>query len=336
MIPTVSSKDSISLEGRPSKRSKRVGNTTNKFLKKKPANVTKTSKQLFNTNEKEPIAKASSQTLFPSNTNHIFPVERSALIKDGIDYSQISNFRNILNKFHARGYLTFPPFILELGTVFLRCINTINHNPLDAWNNKRGMYTVSRKFLLQLTAALGWIYAFGYSYRLPNNKTPLQTLGQLNQPKFSKIFQLSMELVQLLLASTRETYNIDLSEVLEAKIGAWFNNRIAQIKKGIWNDAVLLKDGTAQRKARNGIYLPFYLAVHAIHPLCPKVQEEIKENVNLTEDENRALLREPKLYLKEANNNEIRLFPRSPDGKINYNLWFFYNHLQLDPDCQRN
>ena len=329
------SESSIESPPRRSLRSKRVGLATKATSGKRTrrdGGIRKTkTKQAKPTNRTKTTSSGDKLTIFPSNTSHSFPRQRSVLILPGVDYSKISNFRHLLNKFQERGYFTFPPFILELSTLFLRCINTISHTPKDAWTNKRGMFTVARKFLLQLIAALGWIYAFGYGYRLPNNKTPVQSLGQLNQPKLFKSFLLSMEIVQLLLACARETYNIELSDVLEARIGGWFNNRIAQIKKGIWNDDYLVKDSNVKR---DGIYLPFYLAFHAIHPLCPTLEEMDKNSIKMTRREMDDLLLEPQLYLTNDNEDGIRLFPKSISSGTNYNLWYFYDCLQPEPSCK--
>jgi len=264
-------------------------------------------------------------------TDYKFPKNLCSLIDGMVDYSTIEEYRVLLNRFHAGGYLSNPPFALELSSLFIRCLDTVKGSA-PVWESKRGFVGSVRLFHLQLIAALGWVYAYQYACPLPTNRTKLQSLSQLRYGTSAHRFNKAMELIQLLLASAKLTLNISLEEVLTAKVGCWFTNRIAQVKKGVWgNDALKKRIGSGHCNAvMDGIYLPFYLAFRAIHPYCPRVFP--KESVRVSQKELLAMMSEPLLYdRKDAGYNCVKLFPRSLANNKNYNLWFFYDNQQPEP-----
>ena len=246
------------------------------------------------------------------------------------DYSRLEDFRGLLNKFHCNGQLSCPPLILELSTVFLRCLNTVQKSR-STLEKKKGFQQANRQFHLQLIAALSWIYAHGHQPSLPSNKAPIQSLAGLRDAGLVHAFRESMELAQLLVTCAWKTLKITLDEVAEARIGSWFNNRIAQAKKDVWSI------GGAKDRLQNGgqtvgIYFPFYLVLLSIHPNCPGLLTD-NAVVNITQGELCSVLLEPRLYMKESLEEEefeAKVFPKSLDG-TNYNLWFFYDHLQPVP-----
>ena len=126
-----------------------------------------------------------------------------------------------------------PPAVLELASVFIRCLLSVKRD-CNFLDTLRGFQTNARKFHLQLIAALGWIYADCYTNALPGNKSRIQTLSALAGEDASK-FNCAMELVRVLLVCARKTYRITENEVVDAKIGGWFNNRLSQIRKGVWS-----------------------------------------------------------------------------------------------------
>lgn len=301
------------------KRSRRVG-VESRMGENKKARFATTTKPL------RPLLEGSHQQIGFS----MFKIEKECqvVMSAKTDYSIMENYRELLNKLHVQGWLSCPVMALELSTLFIRCINTVGVGQSAAWERKKGMNTMARRFIANLIAALAWIYAFGYERQLPNNKSRLQQLSQLCCSEHSKVYTKAMELVQLLLACSYKKYRIEQSEVTSLQIGGWFNNRLAQSKKGVWNDNFLFGKESCKK---NGLYLPFYTALRAIHPLCTPLEEV--ESIHLSEEEMQSLQSEPLLHVPASDNEGPRLFPRTTSslGGKNYNLWFFYNHLQPEP-----
>ena len=110
----------------------------------------------------------------------VFPPERTAHFNLSADYSELEPFRHLMNTWHTEGYITYPPFALELCTLFLRCLNTVV-GVSDEDGEESVQYEVLRGHLGKLISALGWIYAFGYKTALPNEKSKLQSIGAVRQ-----------------------------------------------------------------------------------------------------------------------------------------------------------
>jgi hypothetical protein len=166
----------------------------------------------------------------------VFPPERTAHFNLSADYSELEPFRHLMNTWHTEGYITYPPFALELCTLFLRCLNTVV-GVSDEDGEKSVQYEVLRGHLGKLISALGWIYAFGYKTALPNEKSKLQSIGGLYDNDTPK-FHVAMEVVQLLLAAASKQYKILPGDVFTPRLGNWFRNNIAQVKKGIWSTEI--------------------------------------------------------------------------------------------------
>ena len=137
-----------------------------------------------------------------------------------------------------------------------------------------------------------------------------------------------MEVVQLLLAAASKQYKILPGDVFTPRLGNWFRNNIAQVKKGIWSTEIRKKNNKNQRV---GMYLPLYLAFRAIHPRCPEVYEA--DEVKMSLKNRLAVWLEPRLYMGEGDGDsgELKLFPKSHTNGTNYNLWYFYDTMQPDP-----
>ena len=249
------------------------------------------------------------------------------------DFSDFQLFRAYLtDEYLRRGFLQ-PPAVLELASVFIRCLLSVKRD-CNFLDTLRGFQTNARKFHLQLIAALGWIYADCYTNALPGNKSRIQTLSALAGEDASK-FDCAMELVRVLLVCARKTYRITENEVVDAKIGGWFNNRLSQIRKGVWSVDQRIAEGNDE--PAEGLYFPFYLVLRAIHPNCSLVAADSLVRITLAEVWQ--LVLEPRLYAKElyhiSAGVEIKLLPRDIHG-VNYNLWFLYDCLEPEPFwCER-
>ena len=251
-------------------------------------------------------------------------------IESELDYSNFGLFREYLtNEYLRKGFIQ-PQAVLELASIFIRCLLSVKRDE-QYLRRLRGFHTNSRKFHLQLIAALGWIYADSYSSALPGNKSKIQSLSALAEKDRSK-YDCAMELVRILLKCAKKTYAIAENEVRAAKIGGWFNNRISQIKKGVWSADQRMAEREQDEKPVEGLYLPFYLVLRAIHPNCSLVSANALVRITLAEVWQ--LVLEPRLYAQELHHIcagvEVKLLPRDTRGN-NYNLWFLYDCLQPEP-----
>ena len=247
------------------------------------------------------------------------------------DFSNFGLFREYLTDEYFRKGFIHPSGVLELASLFIRCLLSVKRDN-QYLSKLRGFHTNSRKFHVQLIAALGWIYSDCYGSALPGNKSRIQTLSALasEASEGDSKYNCAMELVRILLKCAKKTYAITEEEVVDAKIGGWFNNRISQIKKGVWSVDQRIAEGDSE--PIEGLYLPFYLVIRAIHPNCSLVAADSLVQITLAEVWQIVL--EPRLYAKELNHIsagvEIKLLPRDTN-RINYNLWFLYDFLQPEP-----
>jgi hypothetical protein len=51
--------------------------------------------------------------------NFVFPPERTTHLSLSADYSELETFRHLMNTWYTAGYITYPPFALELCTLFM-------------------------------------------------------------------------------------------------------------------------------------------------------------------------------------------------------------------------
>jgi hypothetical protein len=290
-------------KGSPSSKEQKIGRTLETKRKKKRQ-------------EKTVALKLPSM---PQSGNE-FHSNRTALVRQDVDYSAVKEYRGLLNAFHSGGHLRHPQFALELSAVFLRCLNT------SLGHQRRAFHWVTRRQHMQLMAALGWVYADQYESPLPTSKSSVQSLEQVSGRAF---LNCAMELIQLLLASVTVHHSITLAEVLSCKVGTWFSNQIALIRTGVWSDEFLtsMGEGASGPIVPRGLSLPVYLAFRAIHPLCPRVASHT--DVQLTVSQTVSILLEPRLYLDEGDEEDkIKLLPPSLDDGVDYNLWYFYEQLR--------
>ena len=251
-----------------------------------------------------------------------FPAERSIYFDPGIDYANLDLFRAVLNHWHCLGFITFPPFALEVCSLFIRCLNTTrntNCSDVDNLQNSNGTHVLcsdTRPYLCGTIATLGWIYAFGYK-NLVNRRSQIQSLGSLFFDN-RHIFDLSMEIVQLLLAVAHKTFALTCSEILNVQIGEWLDVMLDKVSSG----------GVYRKKVSGGLYLPLYIVLRAIHPKCPEINQVPSSDLSLS-DMAYIYLLEPNLYTGMM--GEINIFPPALEDGKNYNLWYFYDSLQPQP-----
>ena len=291
---------------------------------KKPRNIKASAKTPLRTLHKKKTAEKTGDKKPVREQETTPPNDDSEL-----DYSNFGLFRDYLTNEYLRKGFTQPTAVLELASLFIRCLLSVKRDNHYLSKLRGGFQTNARKFHLQLIAALSWIYADSYSSALPGNKSKIQTLSALAKEDVTR-YNSAMELVQILLKCANKTYAITEKEVKDAKIGGWFNNRISQIKKGVWS--VDQRIAEQNDKPVEGLYFPFYLVIRAIHPNCSLVAAG--SIVRITLAEVWQLVLEPRLYAKELHHIcagvEIKLLPRDTYG-VNYNLWFLYECLQPEP-----
>ena len=256
--------------------------------------------------------KSKSDHSADSAPSYQFPSERSVYLDPGIDYANFDLFRAVLNHWHCLGFITFPPFALELSSLFIRCLNTT----MNSYGSRtHTLCSDMRPYFSGTIAALGWVYAFGCK-NLVHRRSQIQTLGNLffdNQD----LFNLSMEIVQLLLAITHKTFGFTCSEILNERIGEWLDRMLDKANSGVY-----------RKKISGGLYLPFYIVLRAIHPDCPNINQVPSSDLSVY-DMAYIYLLEPNLYTGTV--GEINLFPPALEDGKNYNLWYFYDSLQPQP-----
>ena len=239
--------------------------------------------------------------------SYAFPNFRSVYIDAALDYASLPVFRNLLNSWHCNEFITFPAFALEICTLFLRC----HHSILSREN----ICTSIKRDLSGMIAALGWTYAWGYNnVPLLTSKSEVQSLFSLYQTDEIRC-EYAMEIVQLLLAITQHSFQINLADVIHIKIGESLDEMIRRT----------IKNGVQGKNTTTGLYLPIYIVLRALHPDCPDINESPRFDIT-PHEQSTIYCSEPRLYV--GTTNAVNLFPpASEDGK-NYNLWYFYDCLQ--------
>ena len=242
-----------------------------------------------------------------------FPAARTVFFNPAADYTNLGMLREVLNQWHSRGLISFPPFLLELSSLFLRCINTTTircqTTPLNL--------DCTRQYFLSILACLGWLYAIGYDVPVVNRKCKTKSLVGLFHSDRKK-FEVATELVQVLLVISWNIFKLYPHEVFMVPIGDWLDNMLQTARElGVHGTSV---DG--------GLYLPFYIVLRAIHPDCPDINKVAVKDVSLAERKCIYYL-EPRLY--DGVCGEVNLFPPALEDGKNYNLWYFYDSLQPQP-----
>lgn len=247
-----------------------------------------------------------------------FPITRSRMIDKSMDYSRTENLRPLLNQWHCNGLISYPPFLLELTSLFVRFVNTtvsstVSHPVL--------YYQTPTNSVCNVIAALSWIYGHGYDRKLVDTYSEVQTLASLRMSN-PKLFDISMELTQLLVACSWQKFGIVPSEVFQVRVGEWLDSSLLCLKEsGVFVSGVL----PSNTILTGGITpLPLYLVLLAIHPHCPDITEIPCHGLSFEQIAS-ILLLEPKLY--EGKCGELNLLPPENDGN-DFNLWYFYDCLR--------
>ncbi len=255
-----------------------------------------------------------------ASRSYSFPSNRSHYLDPAADYSRLPVLRDVMNKWHSNGFFTSPPFALRLSSLFLRCLETSLIR-----TNGNGCFI--RPYLSGCIAWLGWIYANGFS-RMLYADSPIQSFDGLFVADNSS-FHVAMEMVHLLIACVWNKLRLGLDEIMTLKIGRWLDKITHQTNAGgvigVWTDITMASD-------LNGpLLLPLYVLLRATHPLCPDITTLPCKGLTFKEVVTVELL-EPKLYeIEPPYEHEEALLPPATENNQNYNLWYFYDHLQPQP-----
>lgn len=260
-----------------------------------------------------PVWRTVSKQIDKEMKRYRFPHRCSLFLFEFVDYSEPEKLRDVLNNWHSRGYITHPSFLLELASLFLRCLHSsIARFPRNLQEMK--------PFFCGAIATTGWIYACGYNVDLPNSQSNMTSLRELVSIDKDR-FDIAMETVQLLLACAWKKLSIQPEEVFTLNIATWLEQSRLRAKTGV----------TGEFSESGLLAMPFYVLLRAIDPDCPNIDTLHTSAVSLEEIAFVELL-EPTLYEPENNqcNDPIR-FPPAPEDGRNYNLWYFYDCMQPEP-----
>ncbi len=258
-----------------------------------------------------PVWKSANSTEKEDKTNYRFPSKRSSFLSEFIDYSEPSNLREVLNKWHSMRCLTHPTFALELLSLFLRCLHA-------TFARCRNNLSSIKSFICGAVASLGWIYANGCNAQLPNSLSEKSLQLLLDNDK--ELFEVSMEPVQLCLASTWQRLRILPGDVFRLDIGRWLDETRNRACNGISGDFL----------ATGKLPIPIYVFLRAIDPNCPCIHHLPCNGVSFKEVVCVELM-EPKIYEPaEPGDYQIRFPPATEDGR-DYNLWYFYDCMKPEP-----
>ena len=242
------------------------------------------------------------------------PSHRKLLFNCRLDYSDLPLFRELLDNWNSRGFISFPLFALEISSLFLRCLNAcITRTERNILPEKSSL----RPYVKGVIAALAWTYSTHYRSRgIVTKGQPVQSLAQLslwNRDGYEK----AMEMVELLVACSWYSFKIRVAEVTNIRVGSWFEDMLDKLQNGVHG---LIVGG--------GLYLPFYIVLRAIHPDCPELDEIERFDLSLAEEVTIYWL-EPRLFTGAW--GKINKFPPSLEDGRNYNLWYYYDSLQPEP-----
>ena len=145
---------------------------------------------------------------------------------------------------------------------------------------------------------------------------PIQTLEELSLWN-KEDFERAMEIVELLVACSWHSFKIQVTEVAHVRVGKWFEEMLQRLWHGVHGVAV-----------DEGLYLPFYIVLRAIHPKCPDLDKIPRFDLSFAEEVVIYWL-EPRLF--EGTWGELNLFPPAVEDGQNYNLWYYYDCLQPEP-----
>ena len=246
-------------------------------------------------------------------SSYSFPSDRSTLSHPNTDYSEILNINSLLDAWHVRGLITYPPFALELCSLFLRCLQSVRYRDRTS-NSETLPPCIASRFFKGLLATCSWVYAVGYDVPMPQTESASQTLTSL-QHKNPEKFSIGMEMAQLLIAVMNSCYPVELADIKNLPIGMWLDRML---------DCAMICVGG--KNGNGGLYLPFYIALRAIHPGVPDIQQVPCKYVPLSTKWLIYRL-EPRLY--QGQWLKVTTFPPADDGE-NYNLWYFYDSMRPD------
>ena len=292
-----------------------------RMTKPRPRKQQKTWKQVIKAT-RAPVWNPKKQTEAASS-GYSFPSSRSRYLDPARDYSKLHYLRDVMNKWHSNGSFSNPALALQLTSLFLRCLET-------SLIRSNGSVVFIRPYLSGCIAWLGWTYANGFSDILQAD-SPIQTLDDLFVADNCS-FHVAMEMVHLLIACAWNKLGLGLNEIMTLKIGCWLENITRQANVGgvigSWTDITMASDSNGP------LLLPLYVLLRATHPLCPDITTLSCKGLTFKEVVTVEFL-EPKLHEVvgpgfEQEQSEALLPPATENNK-NYNLWYFYDHLQPQP-----
>ncbi len=291
------------------------------MTKAKPSSKQKNRKQVIRAT-RAPVWNSKKQAEVAARS-YSFPSNRSRYLDPDTDYSRLHELRDVMNKWHLNGFFTSPLFALRLSSIFLRCLET-------SLIRSNGNVCFIRPYMSGYIAWLGWIYANGFSNILCA-ESPIQSFNALFVAD-KRSFHVAMEMVHLLIACAWNKLGLGLNEIMVLKIGRWLENTTRQTYAGgvagCWTDITMASD-------LNGpLLLPLYVLLRATYPLCPDITSLPCKGLTFKEVVTVEFL-EPKLYEVFGpgfeQEEEEALLPPATENDKNYNLWYFYDHLQPQP-----
>lgn len=224
-----------------------------------------------------------------------------------------------MNSWHSKGFFTYPSSALRLSSVFLRCLET----SLIRCGGNAGFIHHN---LIGCVAWLGWIYANGFSKLIWAN-SPIQSLDDLFVAD-PRSFHRAMEIVHLLTACAWNNLHLNPKEIMAIRIGTWLESIARRT-----NDIGVIGSWTNMNMATDGpLLLPLYVLLRATHPAFPDIATIQCQGLSFREVATVEVL-EPRLHElgPEAWEQEEALLPPATENDKNYNLWYFYDHLQPEP-----
>ncbi len=290
-----------------------------RMAKPRPVSQRKTQKQVIKATQ-APVWNPKKPAEVVAARSYTFPYRRSQYLDPATDYSQLHELRGVMNKWQSEGFFTSPSFALRLSSTFLRCLDT-------ALIRANGHGSLIRPYMSGYIAWLGWIYARGFANILYSD-SPIQSFDDLFVADNSS-FHVAMEIVHLLTACAWKKLGVRVTEIMTLRIGQWLEIITHQTKVcgviGGWTDF------TTASNLNGPLLLPLYILLRATHPLCPDITTVPCKGLTFKEVATVELL-EPKLHeLQSGWEQEEALLPPATENNKNYNLWYFYDHLQPQP-----
>ena len=101
-----------------------------------------------------PAKKSRIKVYNSKSVPYAFPAARSVHFDPKVDYSAFHLFQDLLSKWQCHGFITFPPFALEVCSLFIRAVNTtrISSRPENSSdiNSARARWSDAKSFYVEL------------------------------------------------------------------------------------------------------------------------------------------------------------------------------------------